>query len=75
MWINKRPRLSPMVYDSLWSLVDFKVDMHKDPEQNWTKLLFIAIDDAIFTVPDSWQPEWRALDLAAHDDRRMPSSC
>jgi len=75
MWINKRLRLSPTVYDSLQSFVDFKVDMHdvyikvhKDTTQNWTKLPFIVIDDVVFTMLDSWPPEWHAPDLAARDE-------
>ena len=28
MWINKRLRLSPTVYNSLRSFADFKADMH-----------------------------------------------
>lgn len=28
MWTKKRSRLSPTVYDNLWSFSDFKVDMH-----------------------------------------------
>ena len=63
MWTHKQSCLSPMVYDNLQSFADFKADMHnvyikvrKDPEQNWTKLPFIAIDDANFVVLDSWPP-------------------
>jgi len=29
MWINRRPQLSPIVYATLQSFVEFKVDMHK----------------------------------------------
>lgn len=74
MWINRRPRLSPTVYNSLWSFANFKVDMHnvyikacKDLTQTWTKLPFIAIDDTIFSVLESWPPEWRAPDLVEKD--------
>lgn len=74
MWINRRPRLSHTVYDSLRSFVDFKADMHnmyikahKDLVQNWPKLPFIVIDDAIFAMVDSWPPEWCAPDLAVHN--------
>lgn len=28
MWINRRPRLSPTMYNSLQSFADFKSDMH-----------------------------------------------
>ena len=40
----------------------------KDPKQNWTKLPFIVIDDAIFVVLDSWPPEWCAPNLLLHDE-------
>lgn len=30
----------------------------------WTKLPFIAINDVIFTVLETWPPEWCALDFA-----------
>lgn len=39
------------------------VRARKDPTKEWTKLPFIAIDDAIFTVLEKWPLEWRALDL------------
>ena len=37
---------------------------HKDPVRTWAKLLFIAMDDVIFAVMESWPPESRAPDLA-----------
>lgn len=65
MWINRRPLLCPTMYNSLRSFADFKVDMHnvyikacKDLTQNWTKLPFIPIDDAIFSVLNPWPPKW-----------------
>lgn len=71
MWINRRPWLSPTVYNILQSFTKFKVDMHniyirarKDPMKQWTKLPFVAIGDAIFTILKTWPPEWHALDLA-----------
>ena len=70
MWINRRPRLSPTMYNNLRSFADFKADMHnvyikvhKDPAQNRTKIPFIAIDDLIFSVLESWPYTWRASDL------------
>lgn len=55
--------LSPLVYDSLPSFTDFKVDMHivyirarKDLEQKWSTLPFITIDDIVFVVLDTWPP-------------------
>lgn len=60
MWINRRPCLSPTLYNSLRSFANFKADMHnvhikahKDPMQNWTKLPFITIDDAILSLLES----------------------
>lgn len=71
MPINRRPHLFPMVHNSVHNFADFKVDMHniyirvrKDPVQNWTKLPFIAIEDTIFMVLDTWPPRWHAPDLA-----------
>lgn len=57
MLMNWRLRLSPTVYNSLQSFAEFKADMHniylrarKDPANEWKKLLFVATDDAIFTI-------------------------
>jgi len=70
MWINQRPRLSPTMHNSLQSFADFKANMHniyikarKDPVKQWTKLPFVATDDAIFTVLETWPPKLHALDL------------
>lgn len=74
MCINRRPWLSPTFYNSLWRFVDFKADMHnvyikagKDPAQNGTKVPFIAIDDAIFSMLESCPLEWHTLDLVEQD--------
>jgi len=63
MWINRRPWLSPTVYTTLESIAEFKEDMHniyvwaqRDPTKEWTKLLFIATDDAVFMVLETWPP-------------------
>ena len=32
--------------------------------RQWVKLPFIATENAIFTVLETWPPEWHALDLA-----------
>lgn len=71
MWINRRPHMSPMVHNSLQSFANFKVDMHniyiraqKNPAKQWTKLPFVATNDAIFIVLETWPPEWCAPDLA-----------
>ena len=57
MWINRRPCLSPIEHNSLKSSSNFKANMHniyikarKDLVQQWTKIPFITIDDAIFLV-------------------------
>lgn len=71
MWINRRSRLSPMVHNSLQSFTDFKADMHniyirarKYLAKQWMKLPFIATNDMIFIVLETWPPKWRAPDLA-----------
>ena len=70
MGINRKPQLSPIVYNSLQSFVEFKLDFHniyiracKDLAKKWSKLPFIAIDDVIFDVLETWLPEWRTLDI------------
>lgn len=70
MWINKRLHLSPTVHNSLQSFADIKDDMHniyirvrKDLAKQWTKLPFVAIDDVIFIVFETWPPEWNTPDL------------
>ena len=62
------------MYNNLHSFADFRAEMHnvyikalKDPAQTWTKLPFVTIDDAIFSVLESWPPGWRTLDLAEKD--------
>jgi len=74
MWIKKRPHLSPTMYKILWSLEDFKADMHnvyikvnKDLVKNCTKLPFIVIYGAIFAVLDSWPPEWQTPNIVEHN--------
>jgi len=56
-----------MVYNSLQRSTEFKVDMHnlyiqalQDPVHKWVKLLFIATNDVIFAVMESWPLEWHA---------------
>ena len=36
----------------------------KDSTKQWTKIPFVANDDAIFTALEAWPLEWRAPDLA-----------
>lgn len=68
MGINYKPRLSPIIYASLQSFVEFKADFNhvfikvqKDPMKTWHNLPYLATDDVIFIVLESWPPEWRAL--------------
>lgn len=70
MWINRKPRLSPTVYNSLQSFVEFKVDMHniyirarKDLMNKWTKLPFVATNDAIFNVLEVSPLEWHTTNI------------
>jgi len=71
MWINRKPWLSPTVYNSLQRFAEFKVDMHniyirvhKDPTKQWIKLPFVDTEDAIFYVLEAWQLEWHTPDIA-----------
>lgn len=68
--IKRRSCLSPTVHNSLHIFSDFKADMHniyirarKDLAKQWMKLLFLATNDAIFTVLETWPPEWCAQNL------------
>lgn len=36
----------------------------KDPMKQWKKLPFVATNDAIFNVLESWPLKWRAPDIA-----------
>jgi len=74
MGINYKPQLSPIVYNSLQSFTKFKEDFHsiyikarKDPAKTWTKLPFVATDDVIFNVLETWPPKWLAPNIAAID--------
>ena len=67
MGINRNLWLSPIVYNNLHSFTVFKVDFHhvyirvrKDPVKKWNELPYLAIDDVIFAVLESWSLEWRA---------------
>jgi len=44
---------------------------HRDPEQKWTTLPFIAIDDVVFSVIDTWPPEWRTPYVVVRDETKM----
>jgi len=71
--INRKSRLSPTIFEQLSEYVEFKVKFHcvsirawKDPKKKWYDLPYLAMDDAIITVLESWPAEWRtALDLSA----------
>jgi len=61
MWISGKSHFSQKMCNNLQSFVDFKADMrnifiraHKDLVKKWTKLPFVAIDDAIFTTLEAW---------------------
>ena len=61
MGINHKLRLSPTVYNSLQSFTVFKEDFHhvyygaqKDPMKTWHELPYLAIDNVILTVLESW---------------------
>jgi len=43
------------------------IKARKDLTQNRTKLPFIAIDDAIFSMLESWPREWHTLDLVERE--------
>ena len=68
MGINRKLRLSPTDYNSLQSFVEFKVDFHhvyirarKDPSKAWKELPYLATNNVIFAVLESWPLEWHAL--------------
>lgn len=59
-----------MVHNILQSMTKLKADMHnlyfrvcKDPMTKWLKLPFIAMNDAIFVIMESWPLEWCSSDL------------
>lgn len=63
MGINRKPRLSPIVYTILKRFAEFKVDFHhvfirvqKHPAKTWHNLLYLAIDDVIFSFLEFWPP-------------------
>jgi len=68
MEINRKPMLSPTIYNSLQRFVEFKADFHhvfikawKEPTKMWHELPNLAINDVIFMVLESWPPKWHAL--------------
>jgi len=54
MGINHKPRLSPMVYNTLKSFTEFKANFYhvfigawKDPTKTWYELPYLATDDQL----------------------------
>ena len=65
MGINCKPQLFPTVYNSLQSFEEFKVEFHhvyvracKNPTKKWNEFMYLATDDVIFAILESWPPEW-----------------
>jgi len=55
--INRKPRLSPTIFEQLSGHVEFKADFHhvyiwarKDLDQKWYDIPYLATDDAIIEV-------------------------
>jgi len=78
-WINRKPRLSNEIYESVKHIFEFKVDMHfvyirehKDPNQTWTTFPFIAIDDAIDTFLDTWPLAWCRPEAVGCNEAAIP---
>ena len=71
MGINRKPWLSPTIYNILESFTEFKAEFHhiylrvcKDPAKKWNELPYMATDDVIFDVLETWLPEWCAPDIS-----------
>lgn len=65
MGINCNPWFFPTTYNSLQSFAVFKADnhsiyirAHKDLAKQWRKLPFVATDDFIFNILETWPLEW-----------------
>ena len=59
-----------MVYTNMQSYVDINVDFHrisiragKDPTKKWYDLSYLATDDVIFNVLETWPSKWHAPDI------------
>lgn len=66
MGINIKLWLSPTIHNSLQSFAEFKENFHhvfirvqKDPTKTWHDLPYLATDDMIFAVLESWLPKSR----------------
>jgi len=71
MGIKHKLWLSPTVYNSLQSFVEFNADLHniyiiacKDPTKQWRELPFVPTNDVIFNVLETWPLEWYTPDIA-----------
>ena len=59
--INCKPRLSPIGYASFLCKADFHhvfIRAWKDPTKTWHSVPYLATDDDIFEVLESWPLEW-----------------
>jgi len=70
MGINRKLWLSPIVYNSLQSFVEFNVDIHniyirahKDLTKQWRELPFVSTNNVIFNVLETWPLEWCTLNI------------
>lgn len=85
-WINELPRLTDEIYESMKHIAEFELEMHhvyiraqKDPAQAWTSLQFIAINDVIDGIVDTWLAAWHGTlaveltRLSFRNKRRKPS--
>jgi len=69
--INRKLQLSPTVFNILQSFSEFKADIHsvyikacEDSAKQCRKLPFVAIDDVIFKILETWLSKWRTPDIA-----------
>lgn len=65
MGINYKPRLSPTIYNNLQSFAEFKAGIpsiyiraRKDLSKKCREQPFVAMDDVIFNVLETWLLEW-----------------
>lgn len=70
MGIDHKLQLSPTIYNNLQNFAEFKADIHsinikarKDLVKQWRKLPFVATNDAIFNVLETWPPKWCAPNI------------
>ena len=77
MGINRKLWLSPTIYNSLQSFVEFKANFHhvymracKDPVKKWNELPYLAMNDIIFDILEAWPPKWPALAISAMETEK-----